>query len=150
MSWSPEVTGLHWMPAEERVKFKGMRIAHKAFYKQIPVYIQDLLRLRAPDHDLRSWRLSQMEQSRLGGHLFSSWAPPLEPFPVDIRSPPWTIYIWEVTRVTSFHTVSLQRMRISFLMSLSSTYPRPRDTSIINMITCAWSTVPTNNPRNIA
>ncbi|PIK42617.1 hypothetical protein BSL78_20543 [Apostichopus japonicus] len=53
-SVTSELIALHWLPMQQRIKFKVLLLVYKAHQKQSPSYISDLLQLQAPRRQLRS------------------------------------------------------------------------------------------------
>ena len=51
---TPLLKELHWLPIEQRIKFKILLITFKALNKQAPNYITDLLIPYKPSRSLRS------------------------------------------------------------------------------------------------
>ncbi|XP_033643909.1 uncharacterized protein LOC117303720 [Asterias rubens] len=42
-SITSELTALHWLPIQQRIKFKVLLLVYKALHKHLPSYISDLL-----------------------------------------------------------------------------------------------------------
>ena len=45
---------LHWLPVSERIDFKILCLTYKCLHDQAPNYLQELIQLYKPSHDLRS------------------------------------------------------------------------------------------------
>ena len=53
-SITPELISLHWLPVQQRIRFKVLLLVYKAHHKQAPSYISDLLQLQPSRRQLRS------------------------------------------------------------------------------------------------
>lgn len=75
-STKPALETLHWLPIRERIQFKAMCLAHKAFWKNGPAVIQSLITPYQPRRDLRSTAAflsspPRIRRVRYGGRSFS-------------------------------------------------------------------------------
>jgi hypothetical protein len=73
---------LHWLPIEQRVKFKILVITFKAFHGLAPSYIADLIKPYVPARNLRSPNQNLLHQPKFnlktfGARAFSVSAPTL-------------------------------------------------------------------------
>ena len=67
---TPVLLDLHWLPINERIKFKILLLTFKALRQQVPTYIQDLvIRYSQP----RTFRSSC--SLRLNPVIFNQWSP---------------------------------------------------------------------------
>ena len=62
---TPLLKELHWLPIEQRIKFKILLITFKALNKQAQNYITDLLRPYKPSRSLRSSAKNLLVQSQV-------------------------------------------------------------------------------------
>lgn len=51
---TPVLKSLHWLPVEQRIKFKTLILVYKAVNNQAPAYLQELLHVHTPSRELRS------------------------------------------------------------------------------------------------
>ena len=51
---SPVLKDLHWLPVEQRIKFKILTLTFKALHNLAPKYIEDLLEVYKASRNLRS------------------------------------------------------------------------------------------------
>ena len=65
---TPVLLDLHWLPINERIKFKILLLTFKALRQQVPTYIQDLV-IRYSQH--RTFRSSS--SLRLNPVIFNQW-----------------------------------------------------------------------------
>ena len=79
---TPLLMELHWLPVEQRIKFKILLITYKALNGQAPTYITDLLSYYRPARPLRSSTQNLLRNPRYnlknyGGRSFAVAAPRL-------------------------------------------------------------------------
>lgn len=88
---TPLLRQLHWLPIKQRIKFKGLCIAHKAIYGQVPSYIKERLANYTPGRVLHSSEASllscpRFNRATMGGRAFSVTIPHLwNSLPVHLR-----------------------------------------------------------------
>ena len=51
---TPVLKSLHWLPVEQRIKFKVLVVIYKAIHKKAPVYLNKLVHRYVPTRQLRS------------------------------------------------------------------------------------------------
>ena len=72
---------LHWLPVQQRIKYKILLLTYKALNNQGPGYIKDMLTLYEPSRTLRSSTAMQLVEqrtkSRFGDRAFCNSAPRL-------------------------------------------------------------------------
>ena len=51
---TPVLKSLHWLPVQQRIKFKTLVLVHKAVNNMVPVYLQQLLHPHVTCRGLRS------------------------------------------------------------------------------------------------
>ena len=79
---TPLLINLHWLPVQERIKFKILIITFKALHGQTPPYICNLLKPSCPARALRSSNQNLLYKpvfnlKTYGGRSFSIAAPTL-------------------------------------------------------------------------
>ena len=79
---TPILSALHWLPIEQRIKFKILLTTFKALHGLSPGYIRDLITPYHPQRQLRSLDLSLLQQPRsrtktFGDRSFAVCAPHL-------------------------------------------------------------------------
>ena len=52
---TPVLRDLHWLPVFLRIEFKIILITYKVLHDRAPIYMQELLQLYTPSHNLRSF-----------------------------------------------------------------------------------------------
>ena len=108
----PVLSDLHWLPVNERIKFKTLLLTFKALHKQAPTYIQDLpVSLYSPPRILRS-----------SGTLHPRWIPFYVTY-LDLKSSGFRAFaaaapdLWnslpELTSVTIYVLLSGTRIIVS-------------------------------------
>ena len=89
---SPILISLHWLPVEQRIKFKILTLTYKCLHNLAPKYLEELIKPYEPVRNLRSSDklLLEVPKTRLktfGDRSFSKAAPTLwNSLPLDIRS----------------------------------------------------------------
>ena len=68
---TPVLKALHWLPVQQRIKFKTLVLVYKAVNNLAPVYLQELLHPHVPCRGLRSSEMNLLVAILLG-HLLSS------------------------------------------------------------------------------
>jgi hypothetical protein len=88
---TPLFKSLHWLPIEQRVKFKILVITFKALHGLAPSYIADLIKPYVPARNLRSANQNLLHQPKFnlktfGARAFSVSAPMLwNSMPVELK-----------------------------------------------------------------
>jgi len=79
---TPILKELHWLPVEQRIKYKVLTLTYKAINKSSPDYIRELITIRSPSRSLRSsteLRLSTPRfRTKSFGHRSFQYAAPCE------------------------------------------------------------------------
>lgn len=88
---TPLLVNLHWLPIDQRIKFKVLLLAYKSLNNQGPLYMKDMLIPYKPSRTLRSSTESLLQQPKsrtaYGDRAFSVAAPRLwNALPCDIRN----------------------------------------------------------------
>ena len=88
---TPLLIKLHWLPIEQRIKFKVLLLTYKSLNNQGPQYMQDMLIPYTPSRTLRSSAESLLHQPKsrttYGDHAYSVAAPRLwNSIPCDIKN----------------------------------------------------------------
>jgi hypothetical protein len=89
---TPFLKQLHWLPIQQRIKFKILIMTYKCLHGLAPVYLSDLLTPDVPPRALRSSSAMQLavpktELSGYGDRAFAKCSPVLwNALPIDIKS----------------------------------------------------------------
>ena len=89
---TPVLRDLHWLPVSFCIEFKIMLITYKVLHDRTLIYIQELLQLHTPSHNLRSSNRNLLAKpyfnlNSYGKQAFSVAAPELwNNLPEDIKS----------------------------------------------------------------
>ena len=89
---TPMLHSLHWLPIEQRIKYKLFLLCFKVISHQAPIYLSELLRLYSPSRQLRSsanarmFRIPSFRTKSSGQRSFSYQAPVIwNQLPVSVR-----------------------------------------------------------------
>ena len=88
---TPTLRHLHWLPVAFRIKYKVCIITFNAIHHCSPMYISDMLKIRASQHGLRSANAITLDvpfakHKTLGDRAFACAAPKIwNSLPYDIR-----------------------------------------------------------------
>jgi hypothetical protein len=90
---TPILYKLHWLPVQQRIKYKTLLLAYKCLHNMAPVYLCELVSRYTPQRTLRSSTLTLIEVPRLpktvryGARIFAAQAPSLwNELPESIRN----------------------------------------------------------------
>ncbi len=90
---TPVMHSLHWLPVEQRIKFKTLIFIFKALHNMAPIYLQELIIPYAPSRTLRSLsdenllKVPHTRSTLVKSRAFSVAGPQLwNDLPCDIRS----------------------------------------------------------------
>ena len=70
-SVTSELISLHWLPVEQRIKFKVLLLVYKSLHNQAPSYISQLLQMQPSRRQLRSSSSSQLVHPRTHRSTFA-------------------------------------------------------------------------------
>ena len=89
----PILSDLHWLPIEQRIKFKILVYVYKCQHDSAPEYLRELLNLYVPKRNLRSMDkqllMKPRSQLKIGDRRFAVGGPELwNKLSLDIRSMP--------------------------------------------------------------
>ena len=88
---TPVLKDLHWLPVEQRIKYKVLLLTYKALHGKAPAYISQLLSVYTPTRPLRSenkniLRVPRCRLEGFGRHCFAYAAPSLwNPLPTPVK-----------------------------------------------------------------
>ena len=91
---TPVLKALHWLPVQQRIKFKTLVLVYKAVNNLAPVYLQELLHPHVPCRGLRSSEMNLLvvpftRSSVIQQCAFSAAGPRLwNSLPLSLRSAP--------------------------------------------------------------
>ena len=97
---TPVLFSLHWLPIEQRIKFKILIMVYKSINAMAPVYLQELVKLYQPPRRLRSADHHLLEvpfsrSTKATSQAFSIVGPSLwNKIPLDIRSA-WSLTVFK-------------------------------------------------------
>ena len=103
---TPVLKALHWLPVQQRIKFKTLVLVYKAVNNLAPVYLQELLHPHVPCRGLRSSEMNLLvvpftRSSVIQQCVFSAAGPRLwNSLPLSLRSAP-ILSVFQSLAVTS-------------------------------------------------
>ena len=93
-SITPVLHSLHWLPVQQRIKYKVLLLTYKCLHGLAPAYLAELLTVHTPSRSLRSssapvLTVPRVRSTTIGGRAFSVGAPQLwNHLPASLRNSP--------------------------------------------------------------